>query len=459
MDKFKVLVVDDEKRVRDEIAEFLTENSYEVTKAALPSEAYVIIRDDPPDIIILDIRLPEESGLSVLKKIRGSDPDIEIIMISGHGDMGSVIEAMRSGASDFFPKPFRLLDIQYAIERTRRYLELSNRFREIEHTYSLISGELQELIGHQLVGNSAVMRNVVAQMNKIARVESTTVMIMGESGTGKELVARGIHFLSNRKKQYFHTVNCSAIPENLFESEFFGHRKGSFTGAIENKAGWFEVANKGTLFLDEIGDMPLNQQAKLLRVLEDRKVARIGSHEQVDVDVRVIAASNQDLEKLVQEKKFRLDLFHRITSFVINIPPLKERKEDIPLLLEHFIGYYGRTIGKSIRKTDPAIIKELVKYSFPGNVRELRNMVERAVILSEGHRLRLSDFRLTGEQATYIQAGPEPEEEVVFDLEKSEKSLIEKALQKAGYNKSKAAELLNISWQSLDRRLKKFKMG
>jgi DNA-binding NtrC family response regulator len=376
-------------------------------------------------------------------------------MISGHGDMNSVIEAMRHDAADFFPKPFRLMDINLAIQRTTRYLDLQNKYKELEKNYSLISGEIQKSIGHQLIGKSKGMKKVISMMSKVANVENTTVLITGESGTGKELVARGIHFMSNRSKQYFHSVNCSAIPESLFESEFFGHKKGSFTGAVENKAGWFEIANKGTLFLDEIGDMPLSQQAKLLRILEERRVSRVGSHEMIDVDVRVIAASNQELMRMSHEKKFRLDLYHRISSFVIDLPPLRERKEDIPMLLQYFIDYYSKHLAKEIKRIDPAIEKELLGYAFPGNIRELRNLVERAIIISEKGILNLGDFQI-GKVDPVGSADFSLPAEDIWDLEMAERRLITKALERSNNNKSKAAELLNISWQSLDRRLKKF---
>lgn len=459
MEKVKILVVDDEQRVRDEIAEFLMENKYKVYKAGLPSEAFNILKNNDIDLVILDIKLPEMDGLSALEIIKETYPNIEVIMISGHGDMGSVIEAMRKDAADFFPKPFRLLDINLAIQRTTRYINLNTKYKELEKNFSLISNEIQKNIGHQLIGKSKAMKHVISMMSKVANVENTTVLITGESGTGKELVARGIHYMSNRNKQFFHSVNCSAIPESLFESEFFGHKKGSFTGAIENKAGWFEIANKGTLFLDEIGDMPLSQQAKLLRVLEERKVSRVGSSDKIDVNVRVITASNQELKQMSTEKEFRLDLYHRLGSFIIDLPPLRERQEDIPLLVEYFIKYYIENLGKPIHKIDPAITKELVKYSFPGNIRELRNMVERAIILSEDGFLKLEDFQLGSTEILSATSSSSSSTVDTWDLELSEKGLIRKALEQSNNNKSKAAELLNISWQSLDRRMKKFEIS
>ncbi|MCD4730824.1 MAG: sigma-54 dependent transcriptional regulator [Bacteroidales bacterium] len=458
MEKVKILVVDDELRVRDEIAEFLVENKYQVFKAGLPSEAFNILKQNEIDIVILDIKLPEMDGLSALKIIKEEYPNIEVIMISGHGDMGSVIEAMRKDAADFFPKPFRLLDINLAIQRTTRYINLNTKYKDLEKNYSLISKEIQKNIGHQLIGKSKAMKHVISMMTRVADVESTTVLITGDSGTGKELVARGIHYLSNRKKQFFHSVNCSAIPESLFESEFFGHKKGSFTGAIENKPGWFEIANKGTLFLDEIGDMPLSQQAKLLRILEERKVSRVGSHEKINVDVRVITASNQGLMKMSQEKEFRLDLYHRISSFIIDLPPLRERQEDIPLLVDYFVKFYSESLGKAINKIDPGINKALAKYLFPGNIRELRNMIERAIILSDNGFLKLDDFQLGSSEMPGGDSSSTTSVDT-WDLEISERSLIKKALEQSNNNKSKAAELLNISWQSLDRRMKKFEIS
>ena len=453
MKELKILVLDDEQRVRDEIEEFLSAKSYTVFKAEAPSVAFKIIEEENPHIFIVDIRLPEMDGLSVLKRIKTEKSEIEVIMISGHGDMNSVIEAMRQGATDYFPKPFRLMDINNAIERTKRFIALNQKIKSVEDSNTLLSKELQENIGHRLIGNSQALKNIVDLMTKVAKSKDTSVLITGESGTGKELIARGIHFLSQRNKHYFHSVNCSAIPESLFESEFFGHKKGSFTGATEDKAGWFEIANDGTLFLDEISDMPINQQAKLLRVLEEKKVSKVGSREMKNVDVRVIAASNRDLEGMSEEQKFRLDLYHRLSSFIIDIPPLRERREDIPILIDYFIKEYGIKMNRSFKNIDPKIYTELKKYNFPGNIRELKNMVERALIVSDSDELHSSHFQYKRSNIT--------EETVSVDtsnlnLEETEKTLIMKALEESGNNKSKAAELLNISWQSLDRRLKKF---
>ncbi len=454
MEKLKIMILDDEKRVREEIGEFLLENDFSVFKAELPSQAFGILEQNEIDIVILDIKLPEMDGIQVLEKVKASYPDIEVIMISGHGDMNSVISAMRLGASDYFTKPFRLMDVHNSIERTKRFITLNSKLKEIEHNLSLVSNELHDKTGHVIITQSPKMKSIIDLISKVAKTEDTSVLITGESGTGKELVARGIHYLSSRKEKYFYDVNCSAVPENLFESEFFGHKKGAFTGAHENKAGWFEVANKGTLFLDEIGDMPLNLQAKFLRVLEERKIRRVGSHTDIPVDVRVMAATNQRLEELINDKMFRFDLFHRLNSFSIHIPPLRERTEDIPLLINHFATEFSKKMKRPIQEIDQEVMLNLSHYNFPGNVRELKNMVERAVILCERGKLHLKHFPITvktGEISVQLESS-----EIIFDLELAEKNLIIKALEKCENNKAKAAKLLNITWQSLDRRMKKF---
>ncbi len=457
MDILNILVLDDEYRVREEINEFLTGKDFNVFKAAIPSEAFNILENNNIDIIILDIKLPEMDGLKVLEKIKQSYPEVEVIMISGHGDMNSVITAMRLGATDFFQKPFRLFEINSAIERTKRFIKLQQKINEIEQSYNLLSKNLQKNIGHKLIGKSPAIKKVVGLMAKVAKTNDTAVLITGESGTGKELVARGIHYMGERSKQYFHSVNCSAIPESLFESEFFGHKKGSFTGASEDKAGWFEIADKGTLFLDEISDMPQNQQAKLLRVLEEKKVSKVGTHNMKDVDVRVIAASNRKLEELAENNQFRFDLYHRLCSFIIHIPPLRERKEDIPILIDHFIKIFSDKMAKPINHIDKRIYSELKNYNYPGNIRELKNIIERALIVSESEQLTMENIQLVSLK-TSQQTAKTPVESETYDLETTEKTLIEKVLQKTNYNKSKAAELLNITWQSLDRRMKKYKL-
>ncbi len=465
--KLSILVVDDEQRFVDEIEEFLKNKKFKVFSASHPFKALELVKAHAPDIAILDIRLPGMNGLDLLHEIKKIKPLTEVIMISGHGDMNTVIEAMRKGAVDYFAKPFRLADVYKAIVRTQRFIQINSELKAVKSSMDVLSKKLLDNIGVRLVGNSGATKEMIRMMTKVAQTPNTSVLVLGESGTGKELVAHGIHYLSSRSAHMFYSVNCSAIPETLFESEFFGHKKGAFTGADADKEGWFEIADGGTLFLDEISDMPLIQQAKLLRVLEERKVSKIGSHQSKHVDVRVIAASNTDLEKLANENKFRLDLFHRLNIFVINIPALRARKEDIPALCDYYLKMYARQFGKWPLKMNKETMEKMMAYDFPGNVRELRNIMERAVILCEEdkllpHHLRLSNSQYIGKDGPPISGASDSSSDVSsaigLDLEENERQLIQRALDMSGNNKSKAALLLNITWQALDRRMKKYKM-
>jgi len=455
MKELSVLILDDEVRMRDEIEEFLSGQQYIIHTSEVPSQAFKILEEKHIDILILDVKLPEMDGLEVLKKVRQTHPELEVIMISGHGDINTVIEAMRHGAFDYFQKPFRLPEINHAIERTKRFILLNKKLKSTEQKYDLLSSEIQHVFGHELITSSAAMKKVVELMTRVAATDTTSVLITGESGTGKELVARGIHFLSNRRKQFFYSVNCSAVPESLFESEFFGHKKGAFTDARDDKEGWFEIADKGTLFLDEIGDMPMSQQAKLLRVLEEKKVSKLGSRLEIPVDVRVITASNRELFELSKKGKFRNDLYHRLSTFVIEIPPLRDRKDDIPPLLEYYIYYYAEQMGKIINEIEPELTERMLEYDFPGNVRELRNMVERAIILCDKESIGWDNFSFNF-SASDLESKDSIIPKDTFDLVEIEKSVILKALEQANHNKSKAAVLLNITWQALDRRLEKY---
>ncbi|NOU60023.1 sigma-54-dependent transcriptional regulator [Marinifilum caeruleilacunae] len=453
----RILILDDEQLVRDELSEFLIDPNFQIFKASTPSQAFEIMDRNEIHIAIVDVNLPEMNGLEVLEKIKKDYSDIEVIMISGYSEMDSVIHSMRLGASDFFTKPFRLRDVEHSIERTKKFVNLNKSLQEVKRNYSIISKEFYEAMGYEIVGESRHMKNLISLIGKVAKTENTSVLITGESGTGKELVARAIHYLSSRKENCFYAVNCSAIPETLFESEFFGHTKGAFTGASDTKTGWFEAANKGTLFLDEIGDMQLNLQTKFLRVLEDRKIRKVGSNIEIPFDTRIIAATNQNLVDQSKEKGFRLDLYHRISSFVIHLEPLRKRKEDIPLLLDYFVKYFNRIMAKNINEIDEAVVRKLLAYEFPGNVRELKNMVERAVIICDTNKLNLSHFQMSQVREEESNHYHYPSEEIL-DLELVEKNCIIKALEKSNYNKSKAADLLNITWQSLDRRIKKHKI-
>lgn len=448
-----ILIVDDEKSLRDELEQFLSDSTFMVFKAGFPSQAFNIIEHNNIDIVILDVNLPEMSGFQLLELIKRDYPDIEVIMISSFCEVESVIHAMRLGVSDFFTKPFHLKEVGCAIERTNKFVGLNKSLKEAQRNHSIVSKVFQKQMGCKIIGDSLYMKNLMNLIGRVAKTERTSVLITGESGTGKELVARAIHYLSSRKDSSFYAVNCSAIPESLFESEFFGHTRGAFTGARENKLGWFETANNGSLFLDEIGDMQLSLQTKLLRVLEEHKIRKIGSNVQIPFDARIIAATNQDIKQLLKVKGFRLDLYHRLSTFVIHIDPLRKRKADIPPLVNHFVGHFNEMMGKSINEVDEKVVLRMMEYDFPGNVRELKNMVERAVILCDSNKLTLRHLHFMEADEhmdiTYCSAQEE------FDLQKMERRCILRALEKTNYNKSKAATLLKISWQSLDRRIKK----
>jgi len=448
--QLNLLVVDDDPVIRTVINEYLS-HKYTVYTAERPSAALAILETNPIDILISDIRMPEMDGLELVKRVKASFPDIEIIMISSHAETDTVIEAMQLGAFDFFIKPFNKKDIQISIERTVKFKTLGSKLKRLELNKSLVTKELKERDGIEIISQSESMEKVKNIIYKVAQTPDTSVLISGESGTGKELIARGIHNLSSRKEEYFGAVNTSAVPESLFESEFFGHKKGSFTGAVSDKAGWFEVADKGTLFLDEIGDMPANLQVKLLRVLEDRKFNKVGTSKQQNFDIRILAATNKEIGDLTSGKDFRKDLFYRIATFEIHVPPLRDRIEDIPLLLDYFINHFSKRMKKNIRRIDPVVETMLQQYDFPGNVRELRNFCERAVILCDGEIIDPECFP----GVTFAGQHNSKNAFETFDLEIIEKQTILKALQKTDNNKSKTAKLLNIEWNALHRRLKK----
>ncbi|TAJ13948.1 sigma-54-dependent Fis family transcriptional regulator [Marinilabiliaceae bacterium JC017] len=448
--KLHILVLDDDPIIRKIISSSLKKN-FLISTAAVPSEAFKKLREMPIDILICDIQLPEMDGITLVKTVKDDFPEIEIIMISSDVNLQNAIEALRLGAFDIFKKPLDTNEILLAIERTKKFTTLQQKLQQLERSKSFLIKEQQNRKDMEIISWSPSMDKVKELMYKVAQTPDTSVLITGESGTGKELIARGIHNISSRKDEFFGAVNTSAIPETLFESEFFGHKKGSFTGAINEKVGWFEVANNGSLFLDEIGDMPNNLQIKLLRVLEERTFNKVGSSKQQSFDIRVIAATNKEMEEMSSGEHFRTDLFYRIAAFHIHISPLRERKEDMPVLLSHFIQFFSDRMRKNIKGIDDEAIFQLQRYDFPGNVRELRNMCERAVILCDNKFVETIHFPDT----IMNQPLSQEENQEVLQLEEVEKLTIQKALAKANYNKAKAAELLNIQWNALHRRLKK----
>lgn len=447
-----ILIIDDDPIYRRLSSSILKER-FNVLVADKPSVAFQLLRANRVDYVICDYRLPEMDGLEVLARIKADHPQVEVIMISDSGDMDTVIEALRRGAVDYFKKPFTPADIWMAIEKTRKYSELKKSYHSERNKNSQLKKLVDSEFGVEMIGSSKIIADTKNQMRMVAQTPDTSVLILGESGTGKELVARGIHNLSKRKDEFFGAVNMSAIPENLFESEFFGHKKGSFTGAISDKAGWFETANKGTLFLDEIGEMTPNLQVKLLRVLEDRTYTKVGGQNSNCFDIRIIAATNKSIESISGGKEFRIDLFHRVGTFIIYLPPLRERKSDIPELVKYFVDMFCKKMGKSINHIQPQVLELLSNYNFPGNIRELRNIIERAVILCFDDTLRVESFSLMN---TFESLEPAKFKFETFDLEEIERQTILRALEVSNNNKSEAARLLNIEWNALYRRLQKF---
>lgn len=394
--------------------------------------------------------LPGMNGLDVLEKVKEEYPETEVIMISGYGDMEMVIKAMRRGASDFIRKPFQVMDIQVAVERTGKFVQLQKKLTTAENRGSLVSKELEGIIEKDFIGESNAIKKVLQIALKAAKDKDVNVLITGENGTGKEIISRIIHYGSPRVKQVFAPVNSSAIPSTLLESEFFGHVKGAFTDAREDKKGYFELANQGTLFLDEIADMPFALQAKLLRAIEENKIKKVGSNKEIPVDVRIISATNKNIEELICQDKFRIDLYHRINTIEINIPPLRKRPEDIKPLLTHFVKSFSQKKNLPTPKISTSLITKLQSYHFPGNVRELRNMVERALILLEGDELLPEDFPLKGENAKKTFQNE------TLCIEQHEQYLIKEALKRCDMNQTHAAELLCISRDALKRKIKKY---
>lgn len=453
MENLKILVIDDERNITDKLCRFLRMKNYQAYGAYSSENAWQVLKENNIDVAVIDVVLPDENGLNFVNLMNKKYPDIEVVIMSGHGTMDMVIDAMHKGAVDFVKKPFGFIEIQSAIERTNIYMEMQSRLEKAESQSSLISRELEKQINKVFIGKSEKIRNVINMAIEIGHDRDANVLITGENGTGKEIIARIIHHSSVRKNKSIFTLNCSAIPDTLLESEFFGHRKGAFTDARENKKGYFELADGGSLFLDEIADMPFSLQAKLLRVLEEHKIRPIGSDKEVEVDVRFISATNKNIKTMIKEKKFRMDLLHRINTFPIDIPPLRERPEDIEPLVKHFVKYFAKKKSKPIPEIEKNTIKVLQKYNFPGNVRELRNMVERAVILSKNGVLNLSDFTMVFDENNGL------EEKSDLNMDNNELHLIQKALVKTKYNQNQAAKLLGISRDALIRRMKKYQIN
>lgn len=463
MPKQKILIVDDEKDMRDFLEIMLRKEGYEASSFASPKAALDLCKSEKVDLVISDIRMPGMGGVEFLKALKELDPDILVIMITAYASVETAIEAMKSGAYDYFTKPFNIDEVRINI---RKALKL----KSLEEENRLLKTDLKTKYGFaNIIGTSPKMAEVYGFIMSIARTK-TNVLVTGESGTGKELVARAIHMESERKDGPFIAINCGAIPENLLESELFGHQKGAFTGAVANKSGLAEEADGGTLFLDEITELPLHLQVKILRFIQERNFRRVGGTTDISVDIRLIAATNRDPEAEVKAARFREDLFYRLNVIRIDLPPLRERKEDIPMLARYFMERYGREHGKNIKLISEEALKCLMGYDYSGNVRELENIMERAVTLENTEAVTVEALppalkeRAGALQA--LQAVPLSNGENacapsnVVDLEKTveefEKAIIMDALKKTGGVKKRAAELLGLSFRSMRYKLSKY---
>ena len=449
----KILVVDDDQGMREFLEILLAREGYDVALASGGKEAIGLCRKHKFDLAITDLKMPKVDGIDVLKSIREISPETMVILITAFASGETALAAMKEGAHDYLEKNFDVEDLKTVIKDA-----LSKKGVKEEDAVFMKDVEIALSFGN-MIGKSKGMLKVYSLVRKVADTVAN-ILITGESGTGKELVARAIHENSSRKDKSFVVINCGGIPENLLESELFGYMKGSFSGAHVDKPGLFEVAHKGTIFLDEIGELPPFLQVKLLRVVQEKTFRRIGGAEDIKVDVRIISATNQDLEQKVKNGAFREDLYYRLNVIPVKIPPLRERNEDIPLLTSYFIEKYSKEFKKEIKKISPYAIQLLMKYPFPGNVRELENIIERSVALETTNIILPENLVIPGAGGIDEDAGLSagiPEEGVNLneELTRIERLLIKKALQKTNGSKTKAAKLLNVSFDSLRYRLEK----
>ena len=459
MKKARILIAEDHDLNRKNLVELLSENGYEVKAVSDGREAMEVFPYDKYDLVITDLKMPRVDGLQLLKFIKEMNPENIVVMMTGYATVKSAVEAMRLGAFDYITKPLKKDLVGLVVERALSHAKLKEENIALRH-------HLEEKYDFgKLTAYSDKMKDVLEKIKKVASSDST-VAIYGESGTGKELVAHALCFNSGRKSQPFVTVNCGAIPEELLESELFGHEKGAFTGAIRSRTGRFELAQGGTIFLDEIGDMSPSLQVKVLRAIQERQCERIGGMKTIDLDIRIITATNRDLEKAVAEKRFREDLFYRINVIPIHLPPLRERKADIPVLINHFLRTFNKSREKKIKRVTPESMDYLTKYSWPGNVRELQNLIEMLVVMKESGTIGLKDL------PDKIRLNSGKTGGIISDIEISdnglglnetigqfEKDLLQKALQKAGGVKSRAAKLLNLNRTTLVEKLKRYNIS
>ncbi|MDP2313896.1 MAG: sigma-54 dependent transcriptional regulator [Pseudomonadota bacterium] len=450
----RILVVDDEPSIRKVLQAHLARDGHAVETATDGGEAITRLEGEPFDLVITDLKMPGVGGLELLAHVRQNLPGLPLIVITAHGTVDSAVEALKLGAFDYITKPFDLAELRTAVDKALRVEKASRRSVQEDPGWREGKGRFD------LIGVTPSMQRVYALVEKVAD-SPTTVLLVGESGTGKELVARALHSHSGRRDKPFVSVNCGAIPENLFESELFGYEKGAFTGAVTSKPGRFELADGGTLLLDEVGELPRDMQVKLLRALQERKVERVGGIRPTAVDVRVIAATNVDLAAAVAAGRFREDLYYRLNVIQIRLPPLRERREDIPLLVEHFLARFNERLGKHVVGVDGAGMAQLMAWSWPGNIRELENVVERGVLLSDVDVLGADSLPGLLPPSGGPTAGPDADgvglkELVRVHTAKLERALILKSLEQEGGNVTRAARRLEISRKSLQLKMKEY---
>ncbi len=446
---YRILIVDDEESQRRQLAGFLKKQNFNVTTAESGPEAINLCRDKSFEIALIDLKMPGMDGIELLSKLNESNPEMQVIMMTAYGSVESAVEAMRLGAYHYVNKPINLdelkLNISKALESHHLLMENKYLKEELEQRYRDL----------QIIGESKGIKEVLSTVSRVAKTNST-VLLRGESGTGKELVARAIHGLSDRAEERFVAVSCAALPETLFESELFGHQKGAFTGAIKSREGRFELADGGTLFLDEVGDIPLETQVKLLRVIESQEFERVGGKDTLKVDVRIISATNQDLESKIKERNFREDLYYRLNVISVFIPPLRERREDVLLLTDHFIKKANQKCGKGIRGITPAVKDIILNYDWPGNVRELENVIERGVVLSRTDVIDKSDLPYLG---LVRDRTLEDTSAASLSIKDVEKNHILKVLKRTSWNLIKSAEILGIHRNTLRLKMKEYGIG
>jgi DNA-binding NtrC family response regulator len=448
-----ILVVDDEQLIRWSLRERLTSAGFDVIEAATGAEA-LAKAGDGVDLILLDYRLPDTDGLSVLRKVKEQQPDVLVILLTAYGSVQSAVESIKLGAYHYVNKPFDLDELLVTVNQA---LETSRLRREVR---ALRARETEPYSFDHIIGESPPMKAVKALLAKIATSPASTVLLMGETGTGKDLAAKALHYNSDRSQRSFVNITCSALPETLLESELFGHERGAFTDARQQKKGLFETANGGSVFLDEIGEMAPALQAKLLRFLEEKTFKRVGGLTDLHVDVRVIAATHRDLEQQVRDGRFREDLYYRLSVLPVRLPALRERPGDVPLLVKYYVDAYNREFRKQVKEVSASALKALEAYGWPGNVRELRNAVERAMLLAEGSELGPDDFQMLGLGRVSPRVFELPADGV--DFEALERDLLSQALSRAKGNQTQAATLLGMNRDQIRYRIEKFgldKMG